>query len=108
MSIPTDSAALADPKDPHTNTIYKIHSLFLSKEERAAVEAKYKNGGMGYKEAKDMCIESIDAFIAPMRDKYNSITSDQVREVLEKGKERVRPIIVAQMNRVREAVGITL
>jgi tryptophanyl-tRNA synthetase len=108
MSIPTDSAALADPKDPHTNTIYKIHTLFLSKEERAEVEAKYKNGGMGYKEAKDMCIESIENFIAPMRDKYNSITSNQVREVLEKGKERVRPFVVAQMNLVREAVGITL
>lgn len=108
MSIPTDSAALADPKDPHTNTIYKIHTLFLSKEERAEVEAKYKNGGMGYKEAKDMCIESIENFIAPMRDKYNSVTSDQVREVLEKGKERIRPFIIAQMNLVREAVGITL
>lgn len=108
MRIPTDSAALADPKDPHTNTIYKIHSLFLSKEEKALVEAKYKNGGMGYKEAKDMCIESIENFIAPMRAKYESITSDEVREVLEKGKEKIRPHVIAQINRVREAVGITL
>ena len=80
----------------------------MSKEERSEVEAKYKNGGMGYKEAKDMCIESIENFIAPMRTKYESITSDQVREVLEAGKEKVRPHVIKQMNLVREAVGISL
>jgi len=108
MSIPTDSAALADPKDPHTNTIYKIHSLFLSKEERDEVVAKYKNGGMGYKEAKDMCIESVEKFIAPIREKFNSITDEEAREVLREGKERIRPNIIKQMERVREAIGITL
>ncbi len=108
MSIPTDSAAMEDPKDPHTNTIYKIHSLFLTKEQRAEVEAKYKNGGMGYKEAKDMCVESIENFIAPMRATYESITSDQVREVLQNGKERIRPYVIKQMELVREAVGISI
>lgn len=108
MGIPTDSAALADPKDPHTNTIYKIHSLFLSKEERDIVEAKYKKGGMGYKEAKDMCIESIENFIAPIREKFNSISDDDVKKILEEGKERVRPLILKQINRVREAVGVSL
>lgn len=108
MGIPTDSAALADPKDPHTNTIYKIHSLFLSKEQRDEVEARYKNGGMGYKEAKDMCIESIEAFIAPIREKFNSITDEEARKVLEEGKERIRPIVIKQIERVREAVGLSL
>lgn len=108
MSIPTDSAGLADPKDPHTNTIYRIHSLFLSKEEKEVVEAKYKNGGMGYKEAKDMCIKSIEEFMAPLRQKYDSISSDQVREVLEKGKQKIRPYVEDQMNRIREAVGLSL
>lgn len=108
MGIPTDSATVAEPKDPHTNIIYKIHSLFLTKEEKKIVEAKYKNGGMGYKEAKDMCIESIESFMSPLLEKYNSITSDEVREVLQKGKEKVRPYIIEQMNKVREAVGISL
>jgi len=108
MSIPTDSTPLADPKDPHTNTIYKIHSLFLSKEDKDLVVAKYRNGGMGYKEAKDMCIESIENFIAPIREKFNSISDEDVKKILEDGKERVRPLVIKQMERVREAIGITL
>lgn len=108
MKIPTDSAALADPKDPHTNTIYKIHSLFLSKEDKDIVVAKYRKGGMGYKEAKDMCIESIENFIAPIREKFNSISDEDVKKILEDGKERVRPLVIKQMERVREAIGVTL
>jgi tryptophanyl-tRNA synthetase len=108
MGIPTDSTPLADPKDPHTNTIYKIHSLFLTKEERDIVVEKYKKGGMGYKEAKDMCIEAVENFIAPIREKFNSITDEEVKEILNKGKEQVRPLVEKQMERVRKAVGVSL
>jgi tryptophanyl-tRNA synthetase len=108
MSIPTDSASLEDSKNPDTNTIYKIHSLFLDDSEKEAVRAKYLAGGMGYKEAKDMCIESIEKFIAPIREKYNSISDDDVRRILEDGKEKIRPIIIKQMEAVRKAVGLAL
>lgn len=108
MSIPTDSAALEDSKDPDKNTIYKIHELFLTKEEKEIVRAKYLDGGMGYKEAKDMCIESIEKFIAPIREKYNSISDDEVREILQAGKDKIRPIIEKQMELIRRAVGTSI
>src|SRR5690606_29966792 len=71
MSIPTDSAPVDEPKKPETNTIFKIHSLFLNDTEREALAIKYRAGGMGYKDAKELCIESAEAFIAPIREKYN-------------------------------------
>lgn len=108
MGIPTDSAALADSKDPDTNNIYKIHSLFLSGSEKEAVRAKYLNGGMGYKEAKDMCIESIENFIAPIRNKFNSISDKEVKKVLEKGKKQIRKEVEKTMKQVRELVGTSL
>jgi tryptophanyl-tRNA synthetase len=108
MGIPTDSAGLADSKNPDTNNIYKIHSLFLSPSEKEVVRAKYLNGGMGYKEAKDMCIESIEKFIAPIREKFNSISDKEAKEVLENGKKQIRKEIEPFMNKIREAVGTAL
>ncbi|MEN9921058.1 MAG: hypothetical protein RLZZ517_36 [Candidatus Parcubacteria bacterium] len=108
MSIPTDSAALADSKNPDTNNIYKIHSLFLSDEEKETVRAKYLDGGMGYKEAKDMCIESIEKFIAPIREKFNSISDKEVKKVLEAGKKKIRKEVEKTMDQVRIAIGTKL
>lgn len=108
MSIPTDSASVEESKNPDTNNIYKIHSLFLSSEEKEIVRAKYLNGGMGYKEAKDICIESIEKFIAPIREKFDSISDEEVRRVLEEGKQKIRSEVEETMKKVREAVGIIL
>ncbi len=108
MGIPTDSAALADSKNPDTNNIYKIHKLFLTPEQDEIVRAKYLNGGMGYKEAKDMCIESIENFIAPIRDKFNSISDKEVLKVLEQGKKQIRKEVEKTMDKIREAVGTKL
>lgn len=108
MSIPTDSAGLADSKNPDTNNIYKIHKLFLSDEENELVRAKYVDGGMGYKEAKDMCIESIEKFIAPIREKFKSITDDEVLDILEQGKQKIRPQIEKAITQVRTLAGLNL
>jgi tryptophanyl-tRNA synthetase len=108
MGIPTDSAALADSKNPDTNTIYKIHKLFLTPEQDKVVRAKYLNGGMGYKEAKDMCIESIEKFIAPIREKFNSISDKEVKKILEVGKKKIRKEIEKTMNQVRTTIGTKL
>lgn len=108
MGIPSDSAAIEDPKNPDENNIYKIHKLFLNADEDQAVRAKYLNGGMGYKEAKDMCIESIEKFIAPIRERYESVTDEQVKEILTDGKNRVRPFVERQMEVIRKAVGTSL
>ncbi len=107
-SIPTDSATVEDSKNPDTVTIYKIHSLFLDDAEKETVRAKYLNGGMGYKEAKDLCIESVEKFIAPIREKYNSITDEEVIRVLTEGKNKIRPAIEKRMEIIRKSVGLTL
>jgi tryptophanyl-tRNA synthetase len=108
MSIPTDSAKIEDSKNPDTNTIYKIHKLFLSEEENEIIRSKYLDGGMGYKEAKDLCIESIEKFISPIRQKYNSITDKEVIDILQKGKEKIRPIIEQRMEIIRGSIGTLL
>jgi tryptophanyl-tRNA synthetase len=76
MNIVTDSARPEDKKNPDENSIYKIHKLFLNESDDALLRSKFENGGYGYKEAKEACLESILAFTEPMRAKYEYYVSN--------------------------------
>jgi tryptophanyl-tRNA synthetase len=107
MKIPTDSASIDDPKDIN-GTLFAIHTLFITPEEKAELAEKYQYGKIGYKEAKEACIESIERYIKPLRDKYNNITDEEVIKVLDAGKEKISKRIELQMEEVRRAVGLTV
>src|SRR5260370_31884628 len=62
MSIVTDSTPVAEPKDPERSHVFALYSLFATDEEKAALAARYRAGGMGYGEAKGLLLEKIDAY----------------------------------------------
>lgn len=109
MGIVTDSARPEDKKNPDENNIYQIHKLFLTDEEDAALRARYTDGGLGYKEAKELCAESIINFIAPMRVKYDYYQSnpDEVWEILKTGGEKARTKAKEMMDKIRKDTGLS-
>jgi tryptophanyl-tRNA synthetase len=110
MNIPTDSKGVAESKDPETNNIFNIHKLLLNEAEKEALAAKYKNGGMGYKEAKDGLIEALEAFIKPMRERRAMLANDleSVFDILKTGGQRASLRAEKKMEKVREAVGVQI
>ena len=42
----------------------------------AAVEERYRTGGIGYGEVKAQLADAIDAHVAPMRDRYQRLLAD--------------------------------
>jgi tryptophanyl-tRNA synthetase len=110
MSIVTDSKAPEEPKDPDACNIFALHKLFLQGDELENLRDRYKKGGLGYKESKDMLVEEILNLIKPMRDKRDQYVKnpDRVREVLNKGKDKIRVVIEKKMEQVRESVGVTI
>ena len=110
MSIPTDSKGVAESKDPETNHIFNIHKLLLNDAEREVLAAKYTNGGMGYKEAKDGLIEALEAFIKPMRERRSMLANDleSVFDILKEGGRRAALRAEKKMEKVREAVGVEI
>src|SRR4029077_4760083 len=52
MGIVTDSSTVAAPKDPDKCTVFALYSLFATDEEKAALAARYRAGGIGYGDAK--------------------------------------------------------
>lgn len=99
MSIVTDSSG---DRPEH---VYSIHKLFKSQE---ALDSVYIAGKGNYKALKEALVEDIEALVAPMRKKYESITEVEVKEVLKRGAEKARAIASAKMVDIRQKVGVTL
>ena len=99
MSIVTDSSG------ERPENVYVIHKLFKPESELSSIYGTNKGN---YKTLKEALIEDIEAFVAPMRAKYDSITEAQVKEVLAAGAAKARAIASAKMADVRKKVGVSL
>ncbi len=108
MGIVTDSKSPAEPKNPDECNIFAMHKLFLKGEELEALRKRYIDGGLGYKESKDMLLAEIIAFISPMREIRNKLKREDIIKILEDGKNKMKPIIDKKMQQIRNNVGVNL
>lgn len=101
MSIVTDSGS-----DIPEN-VYAIHSLLRNKNDLELIYAENKGQ---YKKLKELLIEDLKAFIAPMRDRRQALEEDKsaVLEVLKSGGKVARDRAEKKMEEVREKVGLKL
>jgi tryptophanyl-tRNA synthetase len=108
MGIQTDSTPVEAPKDPTKCNVFALHSLFATDDEKAALAARYRAGGMGYGEAKKLLLEKINAFFAPARERRKQLAAnpEYVETVLRQGAQRARAEARATMALVRKAVGM--
>ncbi len=108
MSITTDSASVEDAKDPESCNVFALYRLFAEPGEVEELAGRYRAGGMGYGEAKQLLFEAIDAQVAPARERYEELVADTAAldAVLADGAARARTRATATMQRVRSALGI--
>ena len=99
MSIVTDS------EGDRPENVYAIHKLFKSETE---LEALYDEHKGQYKELKEALLADIEALIAPMREKREQISDEDVKSVLAKGAEQARAKAAEKMELVRTRVGTHL
>ncbi|MDP2655930.1 MAG: hypothetical protein Q8P17_05545, partial [bacterium] len=83
-----------------------IHRLVRSEAELTTI---YGSNAGNYKKLKEMLVEDLDRYLAPMRAKYEELisNSDIVDEVLIKGKREARAVSEAKMDQVRKAIGVS-
>jgi tryptophanyl-tRNA synthetase len=107
MKIPTDSKGVSDAKDPESCNVFALHKLFANPEELETLRQRYTDGGIGYKESKDLLIEYISRFISPLRIKRSEIARDldSVVKILKEGSAKAREVAEEKMSLVRHAVG---
>ena len=65
---------------------------------------------MGYKEAKELLIKDLSAFIKPMREKREKLAKDldAVFEILKNGAKKASANAEKKMKDVREKVGVEI
>ncbi len=110
MSIVTDSKAPAEKKNAEECNIFKIHKLFLDGPALEALRTRYEEGGLGYKESKDMLVEEIEAFVAPLREKRIQYEQNPqlVLDILKAGGEKAKEKVASTMNTIKNNVGVKL
>ncbi|MHB9068840.1 MAG: tryptophan--tRNA ligase [Sedimentisphaerales bacterium] len=108
MRMVTDSTPVEQPKDPSKCNIFALLKLVASESEIKEWENKYRNGGMGYGDAKKRLTELLLEYFRPYRQKRAELeqNTDYVRKVLADGAERARTVARKTLTRARKAVGL--
>lgn len=109
MSIVTDSKGVEEAKDPESCNVFALHTHF-SKKDLPAIEKRYREGGIGYKESKEILADNLISFIAPLRAKRELLAKETtlVQTVLEKGAERAKEIATKKLQEIKKRVGVTV
>lgn len=99
MSIVTDSSG-----DLPEN-VFAIHKLLRSADDLIPIYEAHKGR---YGDLKKLLVADLEVLIAPMREKRDSISNDDVKAVLADGVKRAREVSHQTLDRVRHAIGISL
>lgn len=108
MSIPTDSKGIEEPKDPDTDTVFKLHTLVTPAKTLENLRHRYEDGGIGYKESKEILIDSLKKFIGPIRERRKEWEnkSEEMSKIITEGGMKMRKVVHEKMIEVREKVGL--
>lgn len=109
MRIVTDSRPMEEPKDPETDHLFQLYSLFASDEQRDSMAALYRRGGFGYGEVKKALAEIAVEYFAAARERRKDLAAheDYVRQVLADGAARARTKAAEVVARAKRACGVS-
>ena len=109
MSIKTDSTPVEAPKNPETCAVFTLYKLFATEDQQAALAARYRAGGMGYGEAKQLLYEAAVERFAPARQRREQLLArpDELEDILRAAARRAREKGREVLDRARTACGLT-
>jgi tryptophanyl-tRNA synthetase len=99
MGIVTDSSG------ERPENVYAIHKLVQSEDD---LDKTYAENAGSYKALKEILIEDLDRYLAPIRARYEELANDSnlIDDVLAKGAQKAREVSEAKMEQVRKAIGV--
>ncbi len=101
MSIVTDSSGELP------QNVFAIHKLIRDESELQKI---YEEKAGKYKELKELLIEDLEKFIAPLRERRKEFENDipKALRILKEGGEKAKKIAGAKMDEVREKIGVNV
>ena len=106
-TIVSDSTPLEAPKNPDTDTTFKLFSLVADANQVAEMRQNYLNGGYGYGHAKQALFEAIRTRFAEERERFTFYSQNlpEVDKKLAEGARKAQAYGTGVLNKVREKVG---
>lgn len=108
MRISTDSRPMEDSKDPDTDHLYQLYSLFSADGEREAMAQKYRAGGFGYGDVKKALAEVAESYFEEPRARREELQAkpEKVQKILADGAATARRIAASVLLRAQTACGL--
>ncbi|MGI9496684.1 MAG: tryptophan--tRNA ligase [Mariniblastus sp.] len=108
MRIATDSRPMEEPKDPETDHLYQLFSLFADEPAKLEMASMYRAGGFGYGDVKKALAEVAVSYFAEAREKRAELESDmdKVHQILGDGAARARAKAGEVVKRAKDACGV--
>jgi len=108
MRIQTDSRPMEQPKDPETDHLYQLYSLFAADEQRREMAELYRQGGFGYGDVKRALADVSESYFAEARARRAELEvhPERVRAILAEGASRARRKAREVLWRAQKACGI--
>jgi tryptophanyl-tRNA synthetase len=108
MSVKTDSTPVDQPKNPDTDNVYALYSLFATEDEKKALAERYRAGGMGYGDAKKLLLEKVITHFGEYRKKRAELIAKPqiVEHVLREGATKARALARQTLDEAKKACGL--
>jgi tryptophanyl-tRNA synthetase len=108
MRITTDSRPMEESKDPDSDHLYQLYSLFVDEGPRQQMADLYRRGGFGYGEVKKALADAAESYFAEVRQRRAEIASapKKVEEILADGAARARRKAGEVLLRAQQACGL--
>ncbi|MFC1758353.1 tryptophan--tRNA ligase [Planctomycetota bacterium] len=108
MRMPTDSRPMEESKDPDTDHLYQLFSLFADDAAREEMAAMYRAGGFGYGDVKKALANAAENYFAEARERREELAANpkKVREILDDGASRARKKAGEVLLRAQRACGL--
>lgn len=107
MGIVTDSAPLEAPKDPETNTVYRLFKLVAPADAVTEMAAKFRAGGYGYGHAKKELLAALLDGFRKERESFDRLMNDpaELERELKRGAEKAQAVAAVVLSRTRQVLG---
>jgi len=108
MRISTDSREMHQSKDPESDHLFQLFSLFGSESEVQSMADLYRAGGFGYGDIKKQLAEAAEKFFAPAFERREELASkpDEVKQILGDGAAAARKKAGEVLLRAQKACGL--
>ena len=98
---------ISDPGQVEGNVVFAYLDAFYSdKEALEDLKNHYRRGGLGDVTIKNLLNDTLQTFLAPIREIRNKIKREEIKEILYLGSNKARKVVQNTVLEVREAMGI--